>query len=169
MNVLLMSDSHGKANVVRQILSEVPHDHVIHCGDFCTRRGELPSNGITMVKGNCDTEPVREEIVKEVRGIRFLITHGHRYQVKSSLLSLRYRAEEIGADVICFGHSHVPVCEWVDHKLYINPGSLAKPRQFPYPTYVRLKLQSNELHVTFYGLQHDEIPGMGGTFSFSKK
>lgn len=44
------------------------------------------------------------------------------------MLSLTYRAKELNAQIVCFGHSHILGAEMMDHILFINPGSLLKPR-----------------------------------------
>jgi putative phosphoesterase len=150
MKVLIISDSHGKTNLLSQVVKRVKADHVIHCGDFCTDEKELPSCSLTVVRGNCDWEPVPEEQVWEKEGLRFFVTHGHRYRVKTTLLPIRYRAEELGAQIACFGHSHFPFCEKAENVLLINPGSIIYPRGFLYPTYAVLEAKGNQLKVTYY-------------------
>ena len=36
---------------------------------------------------------------------------------------------KVGAQVACFGHSHVLGAELIDGVLFINPGSILLPRQ----------------------------------------
>lgn len=166
MKILVISDSHGRALRLQKIVDNVAADHVIHCGDFCTDQSQLPQGSLTVVQGNCDYEPVPKEEIWEAKGFRFFITHGHRYEVKSSPLSIRYRGEEVGAHIVCFGHSHVPFCEQSKGILLINPGSISQPRSFPVPTYACLTLTDSQVKVVYYQLDGQPVKSLGGTYSF---
>lgn len=166
MKILVVSDSHGKADRFKQIVDREAADHVIHCGDFCTKKTLLPSQPLTVVQGNCDFERLSLEEIWEAKGFRFFITHGHRYNVKSTLLPIRYRAQEVGAQIVCFGHSHVPYCDQTDGVLLINPGSITTPRGFTVPTYACLELKENKVRVTFYQINGQKVPQFGGIYSF---
>ena len=61
--------------------------------------------------------------VFEIDGKKFFITHGHVYGVKSSLTSLKKRAEQNDADCVLFGHTHISLCEKDGKTFYLNPGS----------------------------------------------
>lgn len=146
-------------------MTKVKADHVIHCGDFCTSVEALPDVSMTVVQGNCDWEDVPKEAVWEAAGLRIYVTHGHRYQVKTSLLPIRYRAEEVDAHIACFGHSHIPVCEQANGRLFINPGSIAYPRGFRVPTYAVLETDVNgKVHVTYCKTSGEAIEELGGSF-----
>jgi putative phosphoesterase len=150
VKVLIVSDSHGKGKLLNQIVKRVAADHVIHCGDFCTDEKELPACSLTVVRGNCDWERVPMEQIWKRDGLTFFVTHGHRYQVKTTPLPIRYRAEEEGAQIACFGHSHYPFCEKAGGVLLINPGRIHIPRGFPFPTYAVLTKEKDHLTVTYY-------------------
>ncbi|MBA4602648.1 metallophosphoesterase [Thermoactinomyces mirandus] len=159
MKVLVISDSHGRTKLLNEIVERVRPDHVIHCGDFCTSRQNLPSGSLTVVRGNCDWETVPEEQIFETGSLRFFVTHGHRHQVKYSLLPIRYRAQETGADIACFGHTHLPICEKDEGILLINPGSISYPRGFKYRTYAVLEKKENQpLKVSFYKVDGSPVP-----------
>ena len=58
-------------------------------------------------------------------GVRFFLTHGDRYGVKSSLTHLSYRAEELampGGAVRAYAPT--PFCGYVGAALLLNPGAL---------------------------------------------
>ena len=40
-----------------------------------------------------------------------------------------YRAKEEACDVVLFGHTHMPLVTEEDGVLFVNPGSVALPRQ----------------------------------------
>ncbi len=50
----------------------------------------------------------------------------------------RLRARFTGARVVCFGHSHVPVCDDRDGLLLLNPGSPTERRRAPWHSYAEL-------------------------------
>ncbi|WP_431027418.1 metallophosphoesterase [Lysinibacillus sp. LZ02] len=139
MKLLVMSDTHGDAEVIKKVRDYHPQvDAVVHCGD-----SELPYDhayleGVERVRGNCDRTDDRfpNEKVFELGETTVFVTHGHLFNVKSSILSLMYRAKEVGANICCFGHSHLLGAEMVDDILFINPGSLLKPRGRAEKSYV---------------------------------
>src|SRR5699024_7242872 len=84
-----------------------------------------------VVRGNCDWEQeFLEDQIIDYNGLRLLITHGHLYGIKSSLMQLRYRALEAEANIVLFGHSHIAYAEQLDMQGLINPGSIQQPRKW---------------------------------------
>ncbi|WP_068674536.1 metallophosphoesterase [Oceanobacillus sp. Castelsardo] len=166
--VLVISDSHGLKEEITEIKNRHPNIKMIHCGDS---ELEYPSSelyGMYKVRGNCDFDsryPV-EEIIS-IGGLTFFVTHGHLFQVKSTLLKLSYRAKEIGANVICFGHSHIAGAEQIEEQLFINPGSIRLPRNRHEKTYAILKWEStDQINVQFYSLDGSEVKELIYTASF---
>ena len=41
---------------------------------------------------------------------------------------LKTLAQQQQADIVIFGHTHVPLIEKIDKITFINPGSISKPR-----------------------------------------
>src|SRR5699024_9472720 len=157
--------------VLSRIVEKEHTDHIIHCGDFCLEAEDLPAREkMTVVRGNCDYADGPAEAMWEGSGYRFLVIHGHRYRVKSSLMPLAYRAEEIGADIVCFGHSHYPYCDIHRGRLFVNPGSVVQPRGYPVPTYVILETRANErVHTTYFTLQGRKVAELGGDYFLRPK
>ncbi|MDR6226466.1 metallophosphoesterase family protein [Desmospora profundinema] len=167
MRILIVSDSHGEEKLLHRIVEREGADHVIHCGDFCTDRDRLPRTSLTVVRGNCDWEPVPEEEYWDGGKWRFLVVHGHLHQVKTSLLPVRYRAEELGARIACFGHSHYPLCEQLGDVLLINPGSITQPRGFAHPTFAVLETESeSRVRVSYFTPDGAAVPERGGIFDW---
>jgi putative phosphoesterase len=165
VRVLVTSDSHGQAKLLHQIVEQEQADYVIHCGDFCTGKEELPAGNLSVVRGNCDFEEVANEQEVTLAGFHFFVTHGHRHQVKTSLLPLSLIARERGKDIVCFGHSHYPLCEQEDKKLFINPGSIISPRGYAVPTYAVMDLHENrQIDVHFYQPNGSIVRGLGGSY-----
>ena len=51
--------------------------------------------------------------------------HGHKYNVKSSLLPITYKGKEVGADIVLFGHTHRAYLDEIDGMTIMNPGSVS--------------------------------------------
>ena len=152
MKILIMSDTHGDCQVIDKVRNFYPEIDVrIHCGD-----SELPYvhdalKGMKKVRGNCDREEAfPEEEIFTVDDVRILVTHGHLFNVKSSMLSLTYRAKELNAQIVCFGHSHILGAEMMDHILFINPGSLLKPRGRKEKSFAVLEIKDSTFTVEFW-------------------
>lgn len=133
MLIGVISDSHGDTRA----LEEAAHflkgcDVIIHAGDFykdglyLAHRCKVPCYAVS---GNCDTGPRGpREVVVEIAGRRFLITHGHLQGVKKGLDSLITLATEKNVDAVVFGHTHVPAVSWLGARLLFNPGSVSMGR-----------------------------------------
>lgn len=152
--IIVMSDSHGYSEGIQQIRQRHEADAIFHCGDSEQMATDAELQGITVVEGNCDQQnQFNQEEVVVLNGIRFFITHGHVYNVKRNLSPLSYRASELDADVICFGHSHMVYAEQDEHHLYVNPGSTQFPRQPHFPTYVILELDERTVHWSLWSIE----------------
>lgn len=169
--VLVVSDSHGltkELEVIRERhLDEV--DLMIHCGDSELPEDHNAINGYLTVLGNCDFSggyPL--ETTTGVSGRKIFITHGHRYSVKSSLMTLKYKAEEVGADIACFGHSHILGAEVIDGTLFLNPGSIRLPRGRLEKTYVILDLLEDKIIMKVYELSGRELTDLFCEFNLPK-
>jgi len=103
------------------------------------------------VRGNCDREKTfPEEVNFTVDDVKVFVTHGHLFNVKSSMLSLTYRAKELNAQIVCFGHSHILGAEMIDDILFINPGSLLKPRGRKEKSFAVLEIEDSAYKVEFW-------------------
>ena len=132
MTLLILSDSHGRPDHIREAIRRVRPDGILFAGDGLRDLGDLdlpcPLWGVS---GNCDWSPriivgglsvdAEDEELITVEGIRILLMHGHKHGVKSSLLPAVYRAMEKEADILVFGHTHIPV---EHHLLPDDPRSL---------------------------------------------
>ena len=165
--VLIVSDSHGLMKELKIIRERHLHevDLMIHCGDSELMPTDKAITGYLTVMGNCDfgaEYPL--ETTSEVAGRKFFITHGHRYSVKSTLMTLKYKAEEYHADIVCFGHSHVLGAEVVGGTLFINPGSIRLPRERFEKTYVILDLQTDKIKLSVFELSGNELTNLAREF-----
>lgn len=83
------------------------------------------------VRGNCDWfsgyDDTPNERVMQWAGLTLLLAHGHEYSVKSGTGALLMRAVDVGADVVLFGHTHMPICERIPAGSIFR-GGVAYPR-----------------------------------------
>lgn len=171
---LVLSDSHGLTREVKQVVNKVASNDIFHCGDFCVDEHKAPFQKMKRVKGNNDyMSEAPYEATFEWLGITIFMTHGHKYGVNTSLLQLKYKALQVGAKIVLFGHTHFPLCVEEDGIIFINPGSLKKPRGFRIPTYVVLladkKSNNLTIHVNFYDLNHHEVKELSQSFVSTQK
>ncbi len=134
MKILVFSDSHGKDATIERALRLHAQDAslALHAGDgahsFLLLSRQYPSVAFRAVCGNRDTRTsffgeglLDEEELISVGGHRILLTHGHKHSVKFSPTPLRVYAASKGADIVVFGHTHMP------YETYIPDGAGASP------------------------------------------
>lgn len=132
MRIGVVSDTHGSLQAANQAIIKMGQiDALIHAGDLYSDAlhiGSIIKVPIYAVPGNCDIPGQGpEELVITLNGVKIFITHGHLYRVKSTLQMLCYRAQELGAQLVVFGHTHVPINSWENNLLLFNPGSTSRP------------------------------------------
>ena len=134
MRAIVFSDSHKNLNnMIPVIEANIGHaDYIFHLGDcvedFEDLRAVYPMFKIEGVCGNNDWRSHGvTDLVLTVGNHRVLMTHGHMYDVKFTLARLLRKAKDVGADVVLYGHTHVPFCRTVDGVLMMNPGSISRP------------------------------------------
>ncbi len=165
MLIGLLSDTHGLLDTAyRAIESMGPIDLLIHAGDHYRDAAKIAASvnvPVHAVVGNCDSRTEGpEEKVLEVEGAVLYITHGHRYNVKISIYSLFSRAVELKADVVIYGHTHVPgyghtkVSGYTKKEglLIINPGSVSKPRDDGRCSYGTLEIENGVIKPAIHFL-----------------
>ena len=149
MKIALVSDTHVPASLPRlpdRLLKELGGvDAILHAGDHVTLSVLEELGAIaptTAVVGNMDPPEVARRLnaqeTLKLCGRTIGLKHGHQRQsLQSRYIALPYDASEFDlfyqamatqlpdAEIIVFGHFHVPVIkEWND-RLFINPGAIA--------------------------------------------
>ncbi|WP_078430187.1 metallophosphoesterase family protein [Alkalihalobacterium alkalinitrilicum] len=156
--ILIISDSHGwrteLLNVLERHRKEV--DYIVHCGDSELEIDAKELKGVIVVRGNCDwgSEFPEDVTLNISEQMTLYATHGHHYNVKMTSVPLSYRAEEVGAQIVCFGHSHIATTFMENGVVYINPGSIRLPRNRKEQTYCMCTIENNnQVDVTFYSIE----------------
>lgn len=126
----MVSDTHGNTDLLNRVISECsPFDIIVHCGDGIKDifRAAIPEDRIVLkVQGNTDSSFCYDDeiLIEEILETTVMITHGHRFNVKTGLDSLTLHAKNIKAGVVIFGHTHE---QFLDKglPLLFNPGDLS--------------------------------------------
>lgn len=159
MKIVVLSDTHGDGDIIPTVVAAHPDaDAYFHCGDSELAYDDPRIQQCKRVRGNCDGDiqyPVEEMVTIEDRTI--FMTHGHLFNVKTTLTPLSMRAREVAANIILFGHSHVLGAELVDDTLFLNPGSLRLPRGRKEKSYAVIEWQAGQYDIRFLDEQHQLI------------
>ena len=131
MRILVTSDTHRDSGSLRKaILAQPKAEVVIHLGDGADDvdlvRFSFPDRTFLQVKGNCDwgcTLPAVGEF--ETEGVKIFYTHGHVYGVKSGDYTVISEARSRKANILLFGHTHLPREDYEDGLYIMNPGRLS--------------------------------------------
>lgn len=161
MRIMIASDIHGSEYYCKKLIdrykAEKP-DKLLLLGDILYHgpRNNLPKEynpktvitllndmkeEILCVRGNCDTEvdqmvlefPIMAEYCILYNGSRMIFaTHGHNINMKNPpMLKM--------GDILLHGHTHIPVQEMFDGKVYINPGSVSIPKEGSAHSYMMME------------------------------
>jgi putative phosphoesterase len=152
MKILVLSDTHGDTcKAEKAINSNKGVDLIIHLGDYFRDAQKLsalfPTIPIEYIYGNSDfmIDNVPAEKIIEVCGKRIFITHGHRYSVKWDYERLISKAEEQNADILLFGHTHIPELVINDRFYLLNPGSTSDPRSNSKESYAIIEIDNDQV------------------------
>ncbi len=131
---------------VREGLRDEGVELILHLGDFTGL--EVPAlfealAPLEAVAGNNDPPALvarfgRRKILK-LAGVRVGLVHGDGRGGTTASRSLAAFAGE-PVDVVCFGHSHQPLCERRDSVWVVNPGSPTDKRGQPRYSYAILEI-----------------------------
>lgn len=175
--ILLFSDFHGRKDaflLFKEKLKEEKPDFVILLGDIYAYG---PRNGrpadydpwyvqrelfalkkkykLLGVKGNCDDTDeylpyyVFPCLELKINGIKTIAFHGDDPSIKA------FKGKTY--DLYMFGHTHLPLCEIKDDKIYLNPGSIGFPKGGHVPTYIEINKKKIILKTLKEGKIEKEI------------
>lgn len=155
MKLLILSDSHNSIERLNKLLPliESDIDIIIHAGDnfrdsvYLKERSKKPVIGVI---GNCDFENTDREIDFELEGVKFFLTHGHRYSVKYGPDVLASKGQELGVDIAIYGHTHIKDDSYVGGVLVLNSGSLSQPRDGSRGSYVVMDVDEGTYRYEYF-------------------
>jgi len=153
-DVVVLADTHIRRGSARRLPPAVytaleDADLVLHAGDVVTAAllDELADFAPTLaVLGNNDTELVGQlpqQRVFTVDGLRIAMVHDSG---ASKGREARLRRRFPTADLVVFGHSHIPIdAPGLDGQRLFNPGSPTERRRQPVHTFGRLRIDDGQL------------------------
>ena len=146
MKIAVFSDTHGVTGPMVKAVKEVKPDALVHLGDYDRDAQallrEFPEIPLYQVCGNCDFVPMAPNTLTVNFGpVKAFLTHGHLYHVNYGRVdSLVYAAQEAGAQLALFGHTHAAFQKDVGGVRVINPGTAGAGRNL---TWVLLEVFEN--------------------------
>jgi hypothetical protein len=145
----IISDTHGIVHPQAFRVFEGV-DHILHTGDIGTDDVliELAALApVTAIHGNADPYELQVRYPAEqamcLGGVTFLLRH-QALAGQTPLKEAMESALRVGAEVLVFGHSHIPFCRVMNEILFFNPGGGGKKR-FSLPRSVGLMEVSSEI------------------------
>ncbi|MCD7785666.1 MAG: YfcE family phosphodiesterase [Oscillospiraceae bacterium] len=151
MHIIAFSDSHGLHARVEDLIKKTKDttDIYLFAGDVLKDVRNIsemfPRVKLVTVPGNCDYTSGDMPIqVVNAAGKKIILTHGHLHHVKYGLESLQELAYQNRADVVVYGHTHCRAVDYINGIYYVNPGSLALPKDGLPPSYATIDIFPNE-------------------------
>ncbi|MEJ6951087.1 phosphodiesterase [Natronospora cellulosivora (SeqCode)] len=152
MNYLILSDTHGSLKAWQKAEKYYDDmDMILHAGDLLYHgaRNPLPEGyntkglvekinncplGFLAIKGNVDSlvddwvlpYPLSEYSILIDNDLKIAIYHGYQHQTEDERIDF---AKCLGADILIYGHTHLPELKKVDDIILLNPGSMSLPKQ----------------------------------------
>lgn len=134
----VISDTHGVVHpAIADVFANV--DHIVHAGDIGgahVLKTLRALASLTSVEGNNDDATGEEILRTKIGTLRLLLTHILPRPHKLAARVVESLRDE-PADMVVFGHSHLPHNELLDGIRYFNPAS-SGPRRFDFPVSVGL-------------------------------
>jgi len=118
---------------------------------------------LAFVKGNCDARELLvsfdignkgnvsmpDSLLINVNGQNIYLTHGHLQGVDFGYNKLGLEATLNQAKYALHGHTHVPVCEEKGNFVFINPGSISRPRGGSHRSFAILTVEKSFIDAAF--------------------
>lgn len=157
MKIGLISDTHGDVFIAEKAIKAMGDiDLLLHAGDTYLDAKLLHTMtgvDVVAVKGNTDFNcEAASETILTVENRKIFLTHGHKYNVKFGIDKLYYKALETDSDIVVFGHSHIPIYAKENGIVFINPGSVSRPRGGSMPSYGIMNIVGEDIDIKLYNL-----------------
>ncbi|MFC1624295.1 metallophosphoesterase family protein [Candidatus Omnitrophota bacterium] len=132
---------------------------ILHAGDLTDPSVLEPLKKISKVEavyGNMDSKEtvslLKDRRIFTVKGKRICLIHGYgRPDDLVGVLKEEFLKEN--PDIIVFGHSHMPMNEYIDGVLFFNPGSATDTIFAPYRSYGIIEIEGGKINATIHKLK----------------
>ena len=136
MKILVISDTHGSVGPILTAIDREKPDVLIHLGDGINDLRDINFSGqIYAVRGNNDLNGKLKSMAKVSYGkLIIMYLHGHEFDVNQGYSKLVAFANQQGADIVLFGHTHKADYFERDGVKFVNPGSMRDRSTATYAT-----------------------------------
>ena len=156
----IMSDTHGYTELIDEVLAALEPGHVdlwLHAGDlgddgrYLQDHVEVP---VYLVRGNNDrgSHLEAQEQLIPLEDTFIYMTHGHRVDYFNYVPELLYLGHTMGARLVVAGHTHIHRVDYKENQVFVNPGSLALPRDGSKGTFAIVTYDQGNFDVDFISL-----------------
>ena len=138
LRIFVLADTHNRLpDNVKAMVKDA--DEIWHLGDVCVEAilDELRAigPGVTLVRGNCDSNFEWPLVVDLVRGgLKFRLQH----------VAPDHPPDDV--DVLLHGHTHVPRNERRGRVLFLNPGCVTRPNRGASPSVAWLEIADGKIN-----------------------
>lgn len=103
---------------------------------------------------------MEEQISLEIEGYKILLTHASPYSIndyiyESEIEKQEEIAEELDEDIVIFGHTHYPYYKKIKDKIFINVGSVGRPKDGDSRACYCILELGEDIHVEFIRVPYD--------------
>jgi len=145
MTIIAFCDIHGHIDNLQRLIPTIEKaDMAIFLGDGEGALETLPNQiykKLIAVGGNSDLfSALPSEMLIEIAGKKFFITHGHGYGVKNGYDRIAIAARDYKADVTLWGHRHESHKEVRDGRLLVGVPPLGTTRTQEGNSYLEIKI-----------------------------
>lgn len=153
MRIVAFSDSHGSLGSVLELFEKTAHytDLYLFAGDGLADVDSalmIYPKPIIRVAGNNDyfaKEPATR--VFEEQGVKFLLTHGNQQGVRYGEYGLKRLTKQNDCKILVYGHTHCRSLNRDNGVWYLNPGSIAMPRDSKPPSYAVIDITPSKIDI----------------------
>ncbi len=165
MKILIVSDIHGNSERFKQVVDFMLGENIeqmIILGDLFNNYYEVNvstkeiseqlwrvASKVHIIKGNCDT--VYDQKFLPVNFLNFYLT---KINNKEAVFFHGHILPPLGEyQIYCQGHTHVSRLEIINNVIYLNPGSLSRPRDYTIGTFCVI----SDKNITIFDLNYNII------------
>lgn len=131
MKILVVSDSHRDIKYLYNVIVYEKPTHIFftgdHSDDIIDMQYAFENIKFYITRGNCDYyDNVTKDIIEvELENIgKIILTHGHLFNVKSTMNDIYKFGFQNNANLVIFGHTHIQHKSEFKNIIFLNPGAI---------------------------------------------
>lgn len=142
MKLLVVSDTHGQNEILKELYKEYPSmDYYLHAGDSNTHENELLP--FEAVQGNCDYFDFNQRRLIRTPIGNILMKH-HPYVTRNEIEDVK---------IFIHGHTHRYEIDNSNGLIIMCPGSTSHPRDDSIGSYAIIEIENNILDIKIIELE----------------